>query len=269
MRSLVAALAGLVAALALAVALPFAWLAVNIADEDGFVAATSQAAADREFRSAIIDVAADGVVERAGVPEALASTARSAVQAGATQIADSENFLGVFEQVQRASHRATFAAGDRVVLDLTPVSTSIVDSIDEGLPFELPAPDEVRTTISDVDAAPALELVESSTDRALLGLGVAAGAAALCLLAARRRSTALAGLGILSAASVWVVGRLVRDRAPDLLGAGDGLDPIGQRFSQLVLTQALDSFDRWVVVVLVGAAVAAALGLVGRLFSSR
>lgn len=267
MRSLIAALAGLVAAVAFAVALPFAWVSATLADEDGFVDATSQLAADEQFRTEIIDVVADGVVERAEVPDVLAPDARGLVEAGATQIVEADGFLGVFEQVQRASHRATFADGDRIVLDLTPVSTAIIDSIDERLPVELPAPDELVVSAGEDDVAPVLTFVDRSTDRALLAAGVAAAAAIICLLAARRRSTALAGLGIATAASVWLAGRVIGDEAPRLGDSGETLDPIGQRFQDLVQAQALASFDQWVVVAAGCAAGVAVLGLVGRLFS--
>lgn len=267
MRSLIAALAGLVAALAFAVALPFAWVAVTVADEDGFVSATSELASDQQFRSEIIDAVADGVVERAGVPDALAADARNLVESGATQIVEADGFLGVFDQVLRASHRATFADGDRIVLDLTPVSTAIVDSIDERLPFELPAPDELAVSAGETDVAPLLTFVDESTDRALLAAAVAVVAAVICLLAARRRSTALVGLGIATAASVWLAGLVIRDQVPRLGDSGETLDPIGRRFQDLVQAQALESFDQWVVVAAGGAAGVALLGLVGRLFS--
>lgn len=267
MRSLIAALAGLVAALVFAVALPFAWVAVTIADEDGFVSATSELATDQQFRTEIIDVVADGVVERAEVPDVLAADARGVVEAGATQIVEADGFLGVFEQVQRASHRATFAEGDRIVLDLTPVSTAIIDSLDERLPFELPAPEKLTVAAGEDDVAPVLTFVDRSTDRALLAVGVAAVSAVICLLAARRRSTALVGLGIATAASVWLAGLVIRDQVPRLSDSGETLDPIGRRFQELVQAQAFESFDQWVVVAAVCAAGVAALGLVGRLFS--
>lgn len=267
MRSLIAALAGLVAALALAVALPLAWVAVTLADEDGFVRATSDLAADQLFRTEMIDVVADGVVERAGVPDVLAADARSLVEAGATQVVEADGFPRVFDQVQRASHRATFADGDSIVLDLTPVSSAIIDSIDERLPFELPAPDELDVSAGEEGVAPVLTFVDRSTDRALLAGGVSAVAAIVCLLAARRRSTALAGLGVVAAASVWGAGLAVRDQVPRLSDSGETLDPIGRRFQELVQAQALESFDQWVLVATGCAAAVAVLGLVGRVFS--
>ncbi|MGJ9423121.1 hypothetical protein [Aeromicrobium sp. CF3.5] len=267
MRSVIAGLAGLIAALAVAVVLPVTWLAANIADEDGFVDATTQLASDQEFRAEIIDVVAAGVVDRAEVPELAASGAQDVVRAGAEQVVSADGFVDLFEEVQRASHRATFADGDRIVLDLTPVSTAIIDSIDEGLPFELPAPAELQTSGGEEDVAPVLDFVDRSPDRALLGLGVAAVAAVICVLAARRRSTALLGLGIATAASVWLAGQVVRDQATQLGDSGETLDPIGQRFQLLVQERAVESFDQWVVVAIGCAGVVAVLGLVGRAFS--
>ncbi len=267
MRSILAALAGLIAALAVAAALPFAWLAANVADEDGFVDATSQLVSDEELRTQIIDVVADGVVERGNVPEFAADETRSVVRAGAEQLVETDAFPGVFEEVQRASHRATFAAGDRIVLDLTPVSTAIVGAIDEQLPFDLPAPDELQTSAGEEDVAPALEFVDRSTDRALLGFAVAAVAGVICVVAARRRSTALLGLGVVTAGSVWLAGWVVRDQVPSLGDSGGTLDPVGQRFQQLLLQRSVESFDQWVLVAMGCAGVVAVLGLVGRMFS--
>lgn len=267
MRSVIAGLAGLVAALAVAVALPLAWLATNIADEDGFVDATTQLASDREFRAEVIDVVAAGVVDRAGVSGQVASGVQDVVRAGAEQVVSADGFVALFEEVQRASHRATFADGDRIVLDLTPVSTAIIDSIDEELPFDLPAPAELQTSAGEKGVSPALDFVDRAPDRALLGLGVAAVAAIICVLAARRRSTALLGLGIATAASVWVVGQVVRDQVPRLGNSGEMLDPIGQRFRLLVQERAVESFDQWVVIAIGCAGVVAVLGLVGRVFS--
>lgn len=267
MRSFVAALAGMVAALAVAAALPFAWLAATVADEDGFVDATSQLVSDDELRTQIIDVVAVGVVERGNVPDFAAAETQSVVRAGAERLVQADAFPGVFENVLRESHRATFAAGDRVVLDLTPVSTAIIGAIDERLPFELPAPNELQTSAGEENVAPALEFVDRATNRALLGFAVAAAAGVLCLLAARRRSTALLGLGVTTAASVWLAGWAIGDQVPRLGDTGGTLDPAGQRFQQLLLERSVDSFDQWVVVSIGCAGAVALLGLVGRLLS--
>lgn len=273
MRAFVSFLAGLVAVLALTAALPFAWLAVNVADEDGYVDFTSAIAADPQFRDDVVQVVADGVADEAPVPAGLKSTVRDAVASAAGQVVDTPAFLEVFEQTQRASHRATFGtsadpAADQVVIDLAPVAAEVVDSLAGGLPVDVPAPEQLRVTVGGGDQRAAIDAVTASTDRATVLAVIAAGAALLSLVAARRRSVAMAWLGAGAVLSAGVAALGVRETLPSLLST-DGGGQVGDRLQQLLVDAAISSFDAWAVVVAATGAALVVVGAVARGVSGR
>lgn len=272
MRSVFSVLAGLVAVLAFAVALPLGWVATHVADEDGYVRFTTGLVDDPQFRVGVVKAVTDDVVDRAGVSETFAPAIRSAIEAAASKVVDTEQFRTAFEQTQRQSHQAVFDGGrgssDRFVIDLAPVAKTIIDSVTGNLPVAVEAPERLLVTIGDSDQRSTIEMIDQAPQRATLLGGTAAVAAVLSLLAARRRSVALLWLGVGAAAvaaGTWVLADRV---VPAALAQVESGNALANRAQQLLADAALASFDRWVVVAVIAAGGAAVLGLLTRATSS-
>ena len=76
MRGFLAAVSGLVAVVALAVALPAAWVAASVADEDGFVSLSRDVVTDGAVQDAASDLLTTRLEREAGLPAQLAETDR-------------------------------------------------------------------------------------------------------------------------------------------------------------------------------------------------
>jgi hypothetical protein len=274
MRALISAIAGLVAVLAVGLALPVGWVAEHVADEDGYVAFSSDLVDDPQFRADVVAAVTDDVVERTGVSEQFAPPLRTALSDAAAAVVEQPAFREAFEDAQRQSHRAFFDGGseggsDRLVIDLAPVAQTIIDALTEDVPVQVDAPDRLPVTVGGDDERRAVEAIDSTPRRTALLVGIAAVAAGLSLLAARRRSTALGWMG----AGTVLVAALVHvgaDRAgPYLLERGSAPSDLAARAQQLLVDAALDSLDGWVVTAMLVGAGVALLGVLGHAFGRR
>ncbi len=267
MRSIFALLAGVVAVLAFAAALPMGWVATHAADEDGYVGFTTSLIDDPQFRAEIVGAVADDVVDRTGVSGAFAAPVRSAVEAAATAVADTDQFRTAFEQTQRESHRAVFdgaGTSDRFVLDLAPVAAAIIDAVTGNLPVTLESPDQLLVSIGDQEQAATIDAIKQAPSRAILLVGAAVVAAGLSLLAARRRSSAVMWLGLGAALAAAAVRVGAQEIVPRVIDRTVPPSRLAARAQDLLAGAALDSFDHWVLVTLIAGGVAAVVGLLAR-----
>ncbi len=274
MRSVFAGLSALVATLALALALPVGWVAQHVADEDGYVAFSTELVDDPEFRGEIVQAVTDDIVERAGLPEAVAPAVRSALKGASADVVESPDFRTAFGEAQRETHRAVFGdpadvpagmdADDRVVIDLAPVAQTIIDAATADLPVTIEAPDQLMVAVGGSDERQAVDAIDRMPRQATVLLAVAAVAAALSLLAARRSSSMLAWLGVGAVAAAGLARVLSMEVLSALLDSSSAPSALAARAQQLLADAALASLDEWLVITVVGGGIAVALGLLAR-----
>lgn len=270
MRGFLAAVAGLVAVVALAVALPAAWVAASVADEDGFVALSRDVVTDAAVQDAASSLLTTRLEREAGLPPQLAETGRRLLERATERVFDDPQLSGAWAETLRRTHAALLddpAPGSGrvpVPLDLAPLARLAAERTD-GL---VDAPDRLVVELPDGPDAQALRMVDRTPGVALVAAVVAAVGALVALLVARRRGVALLWLGVGAVAAAGVdagLARLARERTVDASTA-DGL--------QTALLRALadvgvTSFDGWLVWTALGGAVLVVLGVVVALVGRR
>ena len=92
-------------------------------------------------------------------------------------------------------------------------------------------------------------------------------AAGVCLLAARRRSTAVAWLGLGVAAVAGVVHLAADLGTSEVLSRNTTSTPLAARAQQLLADRAVDSLDGWLLAAAIAGAVAVVIGLIARSIS--
>ncbi|MDI3312895.1 MAG: hypothetical protein QJR12_00970 [Mycobacterium sp.] len=254
---------------ALAVAVPTAWVQVNLIDADGYAALARKAAGDPTLQSAMATVLTSRVttlIAHGGRPDdsSLVHDVASAYTAG-------PSFPPRFAQASKVAHEWLFGGAvaptntDSWVLDLTPM-------IDDN-PF--------RQLLSDFDVqAPATMTVPLTVDRSKTlqpgrlrpltswGPRVSIGAAALSataalltLAAARRRWRALSGLGVsalLAGAVDWAVVTVAHRRVTNALDHSGG--DIGQ-IAEVLANHAETGMHQWLDLTLAVGGVLTVLGV--------
>lgn len=269
MRSLTAFLAGVVAVLALAVALPTAWVDRNVADEDGYVALSRTLLEDEEIRrnlvasvAGAIDASARDLAQRNGVPPALVPDVRAQVESVAENVLTTDAAVEAWAESQRLSWQRMFdgtAPGFVVVLD--PLVSVLAQSVgvqvgDAG----------TAVVIDDPAVQSAVQRAEQAGTAWAAAAVIGVLAALICLLAARRRSVALAWLGvgaIAAAGAVWVVTQVV-SRA-----AAARADDLAATVGGAVVEAATSSLDDWLVLTAIVGAVVAVVGAVAAAATGR
>ena len=227
MRSALAGLCGLLAALLLPFALVSVWLPTVVADTDTYLARVDPLAAEEQVRDAVEELVVDGVlqhVEQAGGYDAAA--AEEVVRPVVSVVVDSGAFPGLWRTAQQAGHREVVSvldspdplrAGEQVVVPLD----AFVGAVEEqlagfGVPVEgLAGLSVVVPLAAAEDLEPAREVYRVLEPLWLLLPVAAAGLALLSVGLARRRLRTLAVLGGL--ASLLCLGLLA------VLGLGRGL----------------------------------------------
>ncbi|WP_286689891.1 hypothetical protein [Aeromicrobium sp. REDSEA-S38_B2] len=254
MRGFLAAVSGLVAVVALAVALPAAWVAASVADEDGFVSLSRDVVTDGAVQDAASDLLTTRLEREAGLPAQLAETGRRLLERATDRVFDDPQLSGAWAQTLRRTHAALLddpaaASGQvPVPLDLAPLARLAAERTD-GL---VDAPDRLVVELPGGPDARALRLVDESP-----GLALAAGLVAAV--------GALVALPVAAAGLDAGLARLARERTVDA-STGDGL--------QTALVRALadvgvTSFDGWLVWTALSGAVLAVLGVVVALVGRR
>lgn len=272
MRRLLATVFGIVAMLAAIVTLPLAWVADNVADEDGYVAFTSPMGTDPELQKAFSAYLGDYFVREGGLPSALQPTATSVLSAAAENTANAPGFTEAWEKSQRRSHRLMFgpdANQDRLAIDLGPLAAFVVDNVGDRLPVALPKPGTIVLQVNDESQREAFDQVSATKDRSTIGWIVVAAAVGLALLFARRRSIALAWLGA-GAIGVALVLRVVTSYGvPNILEKTPAPSEFARTLQKLLADRAADSLGQWLLWLAVAGAVAVVGGVLLRMASGK
>ena len=268
MRAVAAFLCGLVAVVATLVALPTAWVGVNVADEDGYVAFSAPLATDAEMHEAVAGGIAAEVVGGAGVPDELTPTLAGIFEDSASRLSEDPGFDSAWVETQRLAHRSVFAAGDgdaAAGVDLAPLAQFLVDDAAGSLPIDLDVPDSLVVELEQQPSERQLELLRDTRGLAGAATGVAVVAAGASLMLARRRSTVVLwlGLGVLAVAALLAVASWVL--MPELVEDLGARSEVERAFQELLADRAAESFAGWLLWVAIGGAVAVAVGLVTRL----
>jgi len=270
MRSLLAALLGLAAALVGLFAVPTAWIAHNVSSEDGYVALTEPLVSDAALQDAVAAYVAETLVDRGRLPESLQGPATTALTAAARQAGSAPGFVEAWSQTQALSHRATFGPdGDGSLrIDLAPLAEYLKGHVTGALPVEVGLPDSLPITVGQADPTIVTQ-VDEAPDRALLGT-VATGVLALgALVVARRRSTALVWLGVGALAVAAVLTAVSHLVVPELIDSTAGVTDVGLTLQHLLVERVAGSLSTWTWMVAIGGAVAVAVGLLARLVGAR
>lgn len=272
MRRLVAAVGLVVAVLAAIVTLPLAWVAANVADEDGYVSFTSPMGADPELQKAFSAYLADYFVREQGLPSALQPTVTTVLTTAAASTANAPGFTEAWEESQRSSHRLMFgpdADQDRLAVDLSPLASFAVGRVSEGLPVALPEPGTIVLQVNDTEQREAIEQIEATKDRSRTGWIVVAVSAGLSLLFAKRRSTALAWLGVGALVVAGVLRAVTSYGVPNILDNTPAPSGFARTLQKLLADRAADSLGQWLVWVAVAGGAAVVVGVLLRLTTGR
>lgn len=270
MRTLSSFVAGVVAVVVGIVTVPMFWVSTHIADEDGYVQLSSQLATDVELQEAFAAYLADDYVQRGVLPAALQGPAASALAGVERTTANLPGFVEAWEQTQRDLHRSAFTDDDGpLTVSLTPLATFVTQRIGDVLPVTLEVPPDLRTQVGTAEDRERLVWVERSQTYALLGLLVVLVSAAVCLVAARSRPVALAGLGLGALATAGVLRVITEMVTPELIERAESLSPFARSVQSLLFDRAAASLNQWLGWIAIAGAVAVVLGVVGRLAAGR
>lgn len=269
MRSLASFVAGVVAVVVAIVTVPIFWISTHVADEDGYVAFSSSLATDADLQAAVAAYLADDYVQRGLLPSALQQTATSALTSVAQTTANQPGFVTAWEQTQRSLHRSAFGDGTGpLTVGLSPMGQFVADRVGALLPVSLDVPADLTAPIGTAADRERLQQVERSKTYSLLGLMVVLAAGAICLVSARRRTTAVAGLGLGALVVAGVLRVATEVVTPELIDRADRLSPFARSVQQLLFDRAADSLAGWLGWIAVVGAGALLMGLLGRVASS-
>ncbi|MBC7633692.1 hypothetical protein [Aeromicrobium sp.] len=266
MRSFLSMLSGLVALVALLATIPLLWVSTHVAEEDGYVRFSSVLAKDAELQSTFAAYLGNDLVKRGVLPERLEPAATAALTAVAGRTTSEPGFVGAWEQTQRSFHRSAFAGSSQsdLLVDAGPMASFVSKRVSGALPVQIPVPDRLVVRVGNAQDRQQIEKVQDTTSQSRIGLVVVAVGALGCLLLARRRSVALAWLGL---GTVLVAGalRLVSSvAAPRILDQTEAPSAFARTLQKLLVDRASDSLATWLLWVAAGGAVLVVVGVAGR-----
>lgn len=271
-RTVVSVAAAILGMLLAAVAVPAIWLDRTIVRDDGFVALAGPLGKDPAFQERLA-AAAVGTIDTSAVPGFLADLVQPVLEDAAASLTGLPAYRQAWEETLRKSHRLSLAAPEdaeaegasasSLTLDVSPLVALGAGEISRatGLPLDPP-----ERTLLNAGGPDQKEWAERLATYAPAGYLLAAGsgvALLLAMVAARRRGTLLAGIGLgaLLLAVCWTLaGQAGRDRA---LGADAGSD-VANMFRDEFVAAASRDFQTWTLATAAVGAVALAAGLLGR-----
>src|SRR6478735_12828615 len=257
-----------------AVAVPAMWVDRNLVQEDGFVALTAPLGKDPAFQKRLATAAVSGIgFGDQQLPDSLANLVKPILAEAAQSLTSMPGYSDAWAETLRRSHRLSFAdprtlppdvdGGTSLTLDVAPLVGLVVKRVSESSPVPLKAPETVRIGIGQSNQR---QLIERVSAYAPMGSAVAVGAAiafVLAFVAARRKWTVLAGVGLgaLVLAGVWKLGS---DAAGNMVqGTGSG-NEVADLFKREFVAASTAGFGQWIVVALVAGGVLLASGLILR-----
>ncbi len=274
MSRFVGALAGLVALLALLVAVPAQWVATHVSDADGFTALTGPLVEEPAVRTELSDVISQQVTARLALSPTLGPVVADVLSRAATTVVDDPEFRTAWEDTLRRSHEATLgdAAADaatqdqslRLAVDLAPLARYVVDRASGQLPVTVRAPGTVVVPITGDQVGEQIDRLRAAPDYARIAWIVLAAAVVVRLALAHRRGAALARLGVgalVAAGLLWLAvraaGRVLQERS-------DASEPLARAVQDALVARSTESFDDWLLVVAGAGLAALVVGVVLR-----
>jgi hypothetical protein len=258
--------------LAAIVTLPLAWVASNIADEDGYVAFTSPMGSDPELQKAFAGYLADYFVREQGLPSAVQPAAATVLARAAANTSNAPGFTKAWEESQRSSHRLMFgpkANQDRLAVDLGPLADFVVDHAAAGLPVALPKPGKIVLQVNNEEQREAIDQIQATKHRSQVGWIVVAVAAALSLVFAKRRSTGLAWLGAGALGVAVALKAATSYGVPNILDKTPAPSGFARTLQDLLAVRAADSLSQWLVWLTIAGVAAIVAGLLLRASSGK
>lgn len=205
MRRAGSIVAGVLAVIALAVALVAGWTERSLVSTDGFVELTSELSDSTEVQQRVREYAVDELVDETGLERRLAAAATEVLARVAAEVLSDDEFAAAWEQTVRLSHEAMLSGevpDGRLRLELAPVASVIAERSDGIV-------EPVESAAVDLGGGPSAERIDQVQrfgDLALPAAILAGVLAVVALVLARRPAIATAwlALGALTAgAIVW------------------------------------------------------------------
>lgn len=276
MRTAGSAFFALLALLFGAVALPSAWVALNVAAEEGFVQLTSPLASNPEFTGALADALSEESISGVELPPEMAEAAQPVVRDVALGITQLPGFTGAWQETLGRSHDLTFTAEAQppndpagralFTLDVAPLVGLVSSEIGGQFGVDVPVPEQVPVAVGGTDRFDVVDRMETAAALWPV-LALAAGVGAVIALAlARRRSTttALLGLGVsMIGAALWLAAGLA-PVSVDRVAVGGAVADV---FMVALVTRAATDFQEWCLAAVAAGILLTVAGTVGRLLS--
>lgn len=270
MRSRSSVIAGFVATVVAIVTVPLLWVSVNVADEDGYVSLSTEIATDPELQEALAAYVADDFAQRGLLPGPLQELATTALTSAAQATTNRPGFIEAWQQTQRDLHASAFSdATGPIVVDVAPLANFVAERVSDQLPVSLRVESELPVQLGSAQDRERLRWVDQSRTWGLLGLMVVLVAAAVCILAARSRPLALAGLGLGALVAAGVLWLLADEVAPRLADESSSASEFAKSVQRLLIDRGAESLMGWLEPMAMIGCAAVLLGLAGHVISGR
>lgn len=246
------------------------WVDRNIVQQEGFVAFTAPLGKDPVFQERLA-AAAVGSLGAEQIPAALSGLVTPILDSAARSLTSMPGYPEAWSETLRKSHQLNFTdpsappaeTATSVTLDLAPLVALVAKQVADATTLPLEAPEQLLITIGQPEHRQLLDRVSAF---APMGYALAVGALiafALAFVAARRRWTVLAGIGLggLVLAAVW---KLAADAAGGAVTATSSGNEVAEIFKSEFVAAASSSFGQWILVAAVVGGVLLAAGLVVR-----
>ncbi|MGZ5370489.1 hypothetical protein [Aeromicrobium sp.] len=277
MRSFLAFVFGVLVVVAALVTVPTLWVSQHVANEDGFVEFAEPIVRDHDFHGTLANGLSDTLVEQTRLPSAAQPVAKAAILRVANRLAGEPGFVTAWNDTQRQSHKfmlgdardlpPELASGPTFAIDLAPLGAFVIDEANENLPFTIGAPDQAVIVVDGAPQEQTLDRIRQTPTYARNGLIVLAVSVVLALAFARRKSMAIAwlGLGAILTAGLLKVAAVVG--VPEVLDRNTAPSPFAKALIDAYVERANASVGHWLLLLAIGGGVAAVTGFALSLFS--
>lgn len=254
MRSLLAFVLGVLALLTTAVAAPALWTERHVVENSGYVALADPLGRDPQFRIALGQALAEAVLQDAGLSPRARALARPAVLQGAQRLTRLDGFPDAWTETNRRSQALWFAdnakgrTANRLLVDVAPLSSLLVQDLPSAASSVITPPDRLLVEVGGPQERDAVNRLGLLDPWAYWLTAAAVALALLCLLAARRRSTAALalGLGTLVVAGALKIAAVVA--LPLAADRASASSPLGSHLQDALVSAGSASFDDWLLV---------------------
>ncbi|MCC9203718.1 hypothetical protein [Arthrobacter sp. zg-Y769] len=271
MRTFVSAVLGLLAVLLAVAAFCGAWLNTNVVSESGFVSLGEPLAQDEGFQRELASSLSAEAAGSVDVPAPLAGLVEPLITSAVEQVQTLPEYPEAWNETLRRSHALTFgdAAGGTaaaLTLDVAPLVGLVTGSVGGELGVTVPAAEQVPVEIGGAGHAELIRNAERAGEAWPMLALAAAVAGLLALLAARRRTTAFALMGLgaaLAGGVLWLAAGMV----PGQVSAQQFGSPVASAFAEAFAGQAAASLRTWTIGLMLAGAAAFVAGMLARVLA--